>query len=210
MTKKIKIDFFHDVICSWCYVISPRIRELIKEYPEIEVIHHSFALFKDEHAPIKMFGSMDNSKKEIMKHWRAANDRDGDSRINTRLMESRDFQYPLSIDGLKGCKAAEIQGGQEAHWNYFDLVQETHLTQARNIGDKEVLVDLAKKAGLDVERFTRDFDSVEVLQRIDKDIELARKWGVNSVPTIVINERHVIPGAIEYKKLKALIKEQLA
>ncbi len=209
MKNKITIDFFHDVICSWCYVLSPRIRELVKEYPEVEVKHHSFALSFDESDTIRMFGSLENAKKEIMRHWRASNRRDNKSRIDADLMESRDFQYPTSINGLKGCKAAEIQGGQEGHWDYFDLVQSTHLTEASNIGDREVLFGLATKLGLDVDQFIIDFDSEEVLNKVLDDIALAKKWQVNSVPTIIINEKIKVPGAIEYSELKKLIESEI-
>ena len=115
MDKKIKIDFFHDVICSWCYILSSRMHKLAEEFPELEIIHHSFALSKDSQDTIRMFGSMENARKEIMKHWRASNINGDDSRINADLMESRDFQYPSSMNGLRGCKSAELQGGQAAH-----------------------------------------------------------------------------------------------
>lgn len=209
MSKKIKIDFFHDVICSWCFVISPRLKELVKEYPEIEVIHHSFALLRNENDPIKMFGSIDNLKKEVMKHWREANRRDNACRIDADLMESRDFKYPLSINGLRGCKAAENQGGQDAHWLYFDLVQRSLLSEAKNIEDRELLIELAKEAGLDIYQFIMDFDSDKILKSIEEDIELAKEWGVYSVPTIMINETRKVSGVIEYSDLKKLIEAEI-
>ena len=41
--NKIQIEFFHDVLCAWCYAISPRVRRIAKEYPA-EIIHRCFAL----------------------------------------------------------------------------------------------------------------------------------------------------------------------
>ncbi|MEJ2765311.1 DsbA family protein [Photobacterium sp. MCCC 1A19761] len=43
MSQKIRVDFFHDVICGWCYVISPRLRRLATEF-DLDVHHHAFAL----------------------------------------------------------------------------------------------------------------------------------------------------------------------
>ncbi|PAB60515.1 dithiol-disulfide isomerase [Anaeromicrobium sediminis] len=201
------IEFFHDVLCSWCYILSPRLRELVKEFPEIEVIHRSFALSKTPEDTIRAFGSMENAKEEIMKHWRASNINDEDKRISTDLMECQDFNYPYSMPGLLGCKAAEIQGGQEAHWNYFDLVQRAHLTEARNIADEEVLYDVAVQVGLNKEKFIKDFNSETVKKMVEDDINLSRQKHVNSVPTIIINGEHKISGALKYDVLKEFISK---
>jgi predicted DsbA family dithiol-disulfide isomerase len=39
-----KIEFFHDVICSFCFPMSARMSRIAKNYSNIEIIHHSFAL----------------------------------------------------------------------------------------------------------------------------------------------------------------------
>ncbi|CUT02489.1 DsbA family oxidoreductase [Candidatus Chrysopegis kryptomonas] len=41
---KIQIEFFHDVLCAWCFAISPRIHKLAEENPDVEIIHRAFAL----------------------------------------------------------------------------------------------------------------------------------------------------------------------
>lgn len=176
-----------------------------EEFPEIEIIHHSFALSKSDDDTLRMFGTIKNAKSEIMNHWRSSNQNDDDSRINTDLMESRMFKYPNSINGLLGCKAAQLQLGQVGHWDYYDLIQKTHLTEARNIGDKEILYDLAKMLQMDREKFIEDFNSERVMKMVDDDIKLARKLRVNSVPTIIINNKLKIPGAVSYDKLRDLI-----
>ncbi|HCM30231.1 MAG TPA: dithiol-disulfide isomerase, partial [Bacteroidales bacterium] len=53
-----QIDFFHDVLCAWCYVLSPRVKKLIEKYPnEIILIHRAFALAPSERSLEYMFGS---------------------------------------------------------------------------------------------------------------------------------------------------------
>ncbi|HCW73424.1 MAG TPA: DsbA family protein, partial [Clostridiaceae bacterium] len=36
--NKITIEFFHDVICSFCFPMSYRMRQLQKLMPEIEIV----------------------------------------------------------------------------------------------------------------------------------------------------------------------------
>jgi len=45
------------------------------------------------------------------------------------------------------------------HWAYFDKAQEAHLTLCRNVADFDVLVDIAREIGLDVDRFKADLSA---------------------------------------------------
>jgi len=151
--QTIHIDFFHDVLCAWCFALSPRLRKLVQEFPTIEVDHHCFALAPSPERLSDMFGDKEQAKQEILGHWRAANENDDEHRINTALMATRNFDYPYSMPGLIACKAAEILAGSQGHWDYFDRVQKAHLIECRNIVDHEVLVSCAKDIGLDPQRF---------------------------------------------------------
>jgi predicted DsbA family dithiol-disulfide isomerase len=71
--RRLKVEFFHDVLCAWCYALSPRLRRLVKERPWVEVVHRCFALAPTPEAIILMFGSKERGKREILGHWRAAN-----------------------------------------------------------------------------------------------------------------------------------------
>jgi len=182
---------------------------LKEEFPDIEIAHHSFALSKTDNDTIRVFGTLENAKKEIMNHWRSSNLNDDEGRINTDLMETREFKYPNSINGLLGCKAAQLQLGQTGHWDYYDLVQKTHLTEARNIGDKEILYDLAEQLDMDREKFIKDFNSDKAKKMVEDDIKLARRLRVNSVPTIIINSRIKVPGAVSYDTLREIVLSEM-
>ena len=146
----IRVEFFHDVLCGWCYALSPRVRRLVEEHPDVVVEHRCFALAPTPDAIVAIFGSKEAGKAEIPEHWRAANRNDDQHRIRAGLMATRPFDYPWSMPGLKACKAAEVQGGHAAHGDMFDRVQRAHLTECRNIADFDVLRECAKDVGLDV------------------------------------------------------------
>jgi len=196
-----EIEFFHDVLCAWCYALSPRLRRLTEEFPDIQVIHRSFPLAPQPEDIAHMFGSKEKGKKNILKHWKAANMNDDEHRINAELMEQRDFDYPYSTPALLACKAAEMQGAQEMHWNYFDKAQEAHLTLCRNVADFDVLVDIARELGLDVDRFKMDLYSQEAQLALHRDIDRALELGVEATPTLVANGR-ILTGAVPYESLK--------
>ena len=172
-------------------------------------MHHAFALAPDRNAIARMFGSAEEGKDEIMGHWAAAASQPDGEAINVELMRSRSFPYPYSMPGLLACKAAEMQGGMPAHWDMFDRVQKAHAVEARNITDTTVLKDCAAEIGLDVARWEADFASTEVKQAVEADLREAQQLGVNAVPTLIFNERWILPGAVPESMLRQIVENLL-
>ena len=114
----------------------------------------------------------------VMVHWADARAFEPDPRIDCELMMTRDFDYPYSLPNQLGAKAAEMQGGQRAHWDFFDRVQRAHLTEARNIADYEVLRECAEEIGLDGERWQHDVFGEHARSLLADDIERAARYGI--------------------------------
>lgn len=210
MNLEIKIDFFHDVFCVWCYIASPRLRKAIEQFNgNIEINHRCFALAPDQDDITRMFGGPVQGKEEILRHWQSAKDHSNNEvEINVGLMRERTFPYPHSLPGLIACKAAELQGGQELHWKFLDRVQYTHAAICRNIADRQVLFDLATELKLDMVQFEKDFQNDSKKEKVSKDFELDRLMSVNAVPTVVINQKIKIPGAVSTEDYLKIFNEQ--
>ncbi|GBD02963.1 hypothetical protein HRbin19_00233 [bacterium HR19] len=206
MQNYIEVEFFHDVLCAWCYAISPRVRRLASEFP-IKVVHRAFALAPTPESIEQIFGSKENGKKEILSHWRAANQNDDEHRINADLMEKREFDYPYSLPGLIACKAAEVIGGQDAHWDIFDRIQKAHLTECLNIADFEVLLLCAKDVGLDLKKWIDAFTDRSTLELLIQDLQKAEDYAITGVPTLVASGKHRLVGAQKYDVLKKWIQD---
>ncbi len=202
--KIVKIEFFHDVLCAWCYVLSPRVKKLVEKYPDnINLVHRAFALAPSPKSLEYIFNDKDTAKKEILNHWREANNYDDEHRINAELMASRNFDYPYSMPGLCACKAAELQSGNAMFGLMMDRVQKAHLTECLDITKDEVLAMCAKDIGLDVDKWLEDFKSDKVRDLLLDDLAIARKYGVNSVPTLVANDgKSKFIGAQPYEALE--------
>lgn len=206
---KLEIEFFHDPLCPWCYTHSPRIHRLSEEYPEVHIVHRCFAMAPNPNWVANIFGSNEEGKKVVIEHWRAANFHDQEQRINPLLMQTRTFDYPYSTPGLLACKAAELQGGQEAHWRMFDKLQERHLTKCLNINDNTVLLECARESGLYILQWEEDYCSPRTLELVEKDIQRAIELRVFSTPTLVANGRHALPGISEYDYLRLWVEQFL-
>ena len=195
----------------WCFLASARLRRIAKDYDgQVQVEHRCFALAPDATQIIRMFGSAEAGKAEIMSHWAAAAAHpDGDA-IDVSLMRSRPFPYPYSMPGLLACKAAEQQGGPAAHWDMFDRVQHAHAVEARNIADPEALRDCAGDVGLDLTRWEQDFHSPKTGQAVERDLTTAHMRGVHAVPTLVFDDRWMVQGAVTEAMLRRAIDGILA
>jgi protein-disulfide isomerase len=100
----------------------------------------------------------------------------------TLRMEWRDFPYlgQGSLDAAVAARAAQEQG---KFWEYHDLLYEN---QSGGF-PKEKLVELAREAGLDVERFEVDLASREYEQTAIEDFQEGQQRGISGTPTFVIN-----------------------
>lgn len=207
--SKVQIQFFHDVICSFCYPMSFRMRLLQEEMPEIEIIHRSYGLIEKESDFVTEFGSREQAKNEILTHWEHANQNDDLHRFNIDGMREESFLFPMSMKPLWACKAARFTGGEEAYWNVFDALQEALFTRSKDIEADEVIFEIAKTAGLDFDAWLKHFLSDEVKTAVQSDFALARKYGIQSVPALIINEAALVSGAVPLEQIKQAIHRTL-
>lgn len=203
----LKIEFFHDVICSFCFPMSARIRKITAQFPEIEIEHKSFALAWEDADFVNMFGSRQNAKEEVMHHWEAANQNDDEHRFNIDGMKAQDFAFPTSKNGLLAAKAAGLIGDQSTYWEVFDKLQAGLFMRSMNIEDIAVIESLVKETSVDFEKWQAAFKSPETLAAVQKDFELANAYQLQSVPTLIINQKYLINGALPTDMLIQHLKE---
>lgn len=205
--EKIKIEFFHDVICSFCFPMSFRMRQLKETNLNIEIIHRSFGLVKQESDFTRMFGSREDAKHEIMSHWAAANQNDDLHRFNIEGMKKQDFLFPISMKPLWACKAALFVAGENAYWDVFDALQAGFFVENKNIELESVIFEKVKQLKIDFEQWKSYFYAEEVKIAVQEDFALAEAYKLNGVPALVINEDVILTGAVSLEEIKRVIAE---
>lgn len=203
----IKVEFFHDVICSFCFPMSDRMRQLQKEMPEVEIIHRSFALVKQPTDFIAMFGSREKAKGEILLHWEQANQNDDRHRFNIDGMKQTDFLFPTSMNALAAAKAAYFIGGDALYWDLFDALQKSLFMANKNIEAIEVIEEAVQSVAIDLVAWRHQFAKKETMTAVLKDIELAKAYGIQSVPALIVEKTHIISGAQPLEKIKSVLNE---
>jgi len=116
----------------------------------------------------------------------------------------KDFPMPGHKWAKGAALAAHCAADQGEFWRYQDLLfgSEEELTSER-------LIQLANQLGLRMELFSRCLQEDKFQNRIDKGIEQGRKFGFNTTPTFVINNR-VVAGAPPPDRFRQIIDEELA
>lgn len=203
--NKIIIEFFHDVICSFCFPMSYRMRQFQKMMPEIKIVHKSYALVKSEHDFNKMFGSRAAAKAEIMSHWDHANRNDDLHRFNISGMQQADFPFPTSMKALIACKAAAFTAGEAGYWDVFDALQNALFVQNRNIEDNNVIEDCVRRSGIDFAVWEQHYNSEETKDAVERDFLLAEQYNIQGVPCLIIDGKQRISGAQPLSKIIQLI-----
>lgn len=104
--------------------------------------------------------------------------------------------YPTSsMPALRAAKCAQLQGEEEFERLHIALFK-AFFEDSRNISDREVLLSLAEDAGLDVERFSSDFDRGSQESKILAEYQDAKReyegWGV---PLAIIGDHYPVMGA---------------
>lgn len=201
----IKIEFFHDVICSFCFPMSARMRRIAKNYNNIEINHRSFALGWEAEDFIRDFGSREAVKAEVLSHWDHANKNDEEHRFNIEGMHQIDFNFPLSKPGLKAAKAAGLIGGDTMYWDVFDRIQNKLFVENKNIEDMTVLEEAVKETSVPFSDWKAQFENDETEKAVLADLQLAQAYGVNSAPTLVINQKYAINGAMSQEEVKNVL-----
>ncbi|WP_272008894.1 DsbA family oxidoreductase [Roseovarius sp. ZX-A-9] len=182
------IDFFHDVVCCWCFNISSRLRSLAEEF-DLDIRHRTFVLQASPAEMAERWGTPEAARATILDHWAACKQvSDRPALVNIDAMRSAPFDYPHGMIAARGCKAAERLGGQAAHWDMFDRLQQAHLSEARNVADTATVLDIAHDLGLDAAAFAEVFDDPATARAVKADRQHASALQVRAVPTLIVRE----------------------
>ena len=98
---------------------------------------------------------------------------------------------------------ADTQPGGEA---IHDAMFRAYFVDAKNIGDAEVLVEIASSVGLPADQAREVIEKRTHRAAVDADWEKSRRYGVTGVPTFVVGRQGVV-GAQPYEALEELVRQ---
>jgi predicted DsbA family dithiol-disulfide isomerase len=113
----------------------------------------------------------------------------------------RSMTYNSRLAQELGAWADSRPGGEAIH----DAIFRAYFVDGRNIGDPEVLVELAASVGLPAAEAREVIESRRFKDAVDGDWARSRAYGVTGVPTFVAGGYGVV-GAQPYEALERLVE----
>ena len=203
----LKLTFFHDVICPYCYVENKRLKKVLADFRgEVELIHKSFAIIPEEDDIKSLAPGPEEAREvffkefEIIKRYIPEYDLDS-------VKKKAKFTYVWSVPALRACKAAELLGGMEAHGKYFDEAQRAFFEEGEDITSEEVLAGIAERIGLEKEKFVETFRSKRSYLAYVEDETEAKAMGIRGVPALLINDLYVLRGLQTEETIRTVLED---
>lgn len=196
MKDPIKLDIMSDPICPWCYIGKAHLDRALTDHPDHPFLieWHPFQLNPDMPAEGMdrraylegKFGGKDGAVRAyapVVEHAKNAG-----LTINFEAMQ----RTPNTLNAHRLIHWAGIEGRQTAA---VAALFDAYFVQARDIGNAEVLADIADGIEMDAAVVARLLKSdVDAKDIRDRDAH-SRQMGVNSVPTFIVGGKHAVPGA---------------
>jgi len=114
-----------------------------------------------------------------------------------------------SIPALIAAKCAERQG-ESAFQRFHERLFTAHFRDNLDIGRPDVLRGLARETALDLERFETDYAG-EAYEAVLHDCAEGAAWfGVSGLPTVILDEKLSLVGAVPTERYRLLIDWILA
>ncbi|GAA6158154.1 DsbA family oxidoreductase [Ruegeria sp. HU-ET01832] len=196
MTQTVKLDIMSDPICPWCYIGKTHLDKALAAIPD-----HPFVI---EWHPFQLNPDMPDAGMDRREYLeRKFGGKEGAVRAYAPVVEHAenaglkiDFEgmkrTPNTLDAHRLIHWAGIEGKQT---QAVDALFDAYFVQTRDIGDHEVLADIADTIGMDAAVVLKLLNSDADREDISNRDSHSRQMGVNSVPTFIVANQHAVPGA---------------
>lgn len=204
----IRLDIFSDPICPWCFIgkhnLFAALSGVDKDLFSIE--WHPFQLNPDmpeggmdRRAYLETkFGGKEGAVQAylpVVEHAKSAGLAINFEAI-TKTPNTLRALCLIHWAKLEGCQAEIVQALFEAYFYH-----------GKDIGETEILVNIAAEAGMDTDMVKRLFVSGQDKLEIQERDASARDMGVRAVPTFIVAGQHVVSGAQSVEMWQSVIED---
>ncbi|HEY1478437.1 MAG TPA: DsbA family oxidoreductase [Gaiellales bacterium] len=207
-----KVEIWSDVICPWCYIGKRRFEQALALYDgrdDVEVEWKSFELDPTAGAEPQPLADRLAHKFNVSHDEAVAmNERMTETAAGVGLQFRLDVaQSGNTLDAHRLIHLAAAHGLQGA---MKEQLMEGYFSEGRAISDRDALVEIAVRAGLDGDEARAMLESDRFTAEVRADEQLAAGFGINGVPFFVLDRRFGISGAQPVEVLVGALEEAAA
>ncbi len=188
--RTIRLRVVSDYICPWCYVGLTRVEQLRDEF-DIELEVGAFELRPG--IPPEGMSREEASRGRVyppgyLEHLRA-----------TAAEAGIEMKRPALVPNTrKAHEATEFAKEHGRLWEIHRALFHAYFEEERNIGDINVLCEIAAGIGLNAGELRLALADGRYAAEVEEQLAWARAAGVTGVPTVIFAEKFAVVGAQDY------------
>jgi len=201
-----QIDIVSDTVCPWCFIGKRRLEKALALRPDVEFDIRWRAFRLDPSIPPEgvdrkeymraKFG--DNPNRQAMQDaLRQAGEAE-----EIRFAFDRIARSPNTLDSHRLIRWSATAGVQN---QVVERLFEAYFEEGRDIGNPDVLVEIAAEAGMDSATVADLLENGADRTLIENEDALAHRLGISGVPTFIFENKYAISGAYDPEQLVKVI-----
>ena len=206
--KPLQIDIVSDVVCPWCAIGYSQLAEALKQTNTPHEIHwHPFEL-----NPNTPHGGRNYREHIMEKYGTTAEDvKENRARMTAAGAEAGfNFQFTDDFRTYNTFNAHQLLHWADQQGRMHDLKQAlfvAHFVDNKNVADSTVLADVAADIGLDRNEALAVIADQRFANVIREAVQHSKQQGIQSVPSVIFNGRHLVSGAQGVENYKNILKQ---
>ncbi|OEZ56168.1 DsbA family oxidoreductase [Duganella sp. HH105] len=213
MTTTLKIDFVSDVSCPWCAIGLKSLDQALANIGDEAAVSMHFQPFElnpnmgpegqdiGEHLSEK-YGSTPSQQEQAREMIRARG-----AEVGFDFAMGKRSRIYNTFDAHRLLHWAELEGKQK---ELKEALFGAYFTKGDDPSSHEVLLRVVGEVGLDVDAATEVLQANRYADEVREREQFFQRHGINSVPAVIINERHLISGGQPAAVFEKALREIMA
>jgi predicted DsbA family dithiol-disulfide isomerase len=190
-----QIDIISDPVCPWCYIAKRRLDKVLEMRPAIKTVINW--------RPFQLNPSVSTEGVDFMEYYitKFGGEQQAQSEINriraAGFEDGIQFEYELikkSPNTLYAHCLMRLAKRNDVANQTVEALFKAYFLEGRDIGNLEVLKDIAVEMGMDGEEVYEDLDEGISSAFVQNELHAARQMGIDIVPCVIINQKYLITG----------------
>lgn len=214
-----KITYWSDYACPYCYIGETRLKNVIKDMPEFKDEEVEFEMKAFQLDPYAAVHATSDTQTRFAKKYGISMEEAGDTIEHISQLgrdEGIDFRYATTLftntmDAHRLTKFAMEKGNKEMTDKLTERLYAAYFTDNKELADKDLLLCIAVDCGFDAAEVEAVLDSDKYHDEVVLDEREAARYGIHAVPCFIIGD-YALQGAqpaeiMKSALLKAMEKE---
>jgi predicted DsbA family dithiol-disulfide isomerase len=210
----VRIDVWSDVVCPWCFLGKRRLDAALEglgdELPDVEVHWRAYQLDPTAGPEPR------DLKPAIERKYGPGAFESMTGRLTPLGADAGiDYRFDLvqrvsSVDALRLLAWAEETQGTDAAERLHERLFRAYFTEGGNIADRAALARWAAEAGFEEALAAEALAGGAGAESVHADLQAALERGITAVPSFVVEDRFLVPGAQDVETMQDFLRRVAA